>query len=138
MQTPEQIIRAQRDEIETLREENRQLREALAPRVTLPREWRLTKYEERLIRAIRAVGPNVLHQERVMLALYGMADDAPETKSLETMLCKIRRKLREAGAEVTIETVWARGWRMTPESCAAYDAAVAADRARWPAMRRAA
>ena len=138
MPSPEQIIRAQRDEIETLREQVLQLEEALAPRAMLPRSWRLTKTEERLLRAIRAVGPNLLHHERAMLALYGMWEDMPEQKILDVLVCKIRRKLMEAQAQIRIETVWGRGWRMTPESCAMFDAAVAADRAPWDRQRSAA
>lgn len=138
MPSPEQIIRAQRDEIETLREQVLQYEEILAPRALLPRAWRLTAKEEQLLRALRAVGPNILHHERAMLTLYGMWEDMPEQKILDVMICKIRRKLMEAQAQIRIETAWGRGWRMTPESCAMFDAAVAADRARWDQQRSAA
>ena len=138
MPSPEQIIRAQRDEIEPLREKVRQYEEALAPRGLLPRAWRLTGKEETLLRALRAVGPNVLHHERAMLALYGMWEDMPEQKIIDVFICKLRRKLMEAQAQIRIKTVWGRGWRMTPESCAMFDAAVAADQARWDRQRRAA
>lgn len=134
--TRKQVI-ALLEERETLREQVRQLEEALAPTALLPRAWRLTKTEERFIRAIRAVGPNLLHHERAMLTLYGMWEDAPEQKILDVMICKIRRKLMEAQAQIRIETIWGRGWRMTPEACAMFDAAVAADAARWPATRAA-
>jgi len=119
------------EERDNLVEQVRQLEEALAPTSILPRTWRLTKTEERLLRALRAVGPNVLHHERAMLALYGMWDDAPQQKILDVLVCKIRRKLMEAQARVEIETLWGRGWRLTAESCARFDAAVAADRAAW-------
>lgn len=126
-----------RDENEVLREQVRQLQEALAPRALLPKAWRLTGKQETLLRALRAVGPHVLHHERAMLALYDMWKDAPDQKILDVMICHIRRKLMEAQAQIRIETVWGRGWRMTPESCAMFDAAIAADRARWPATRAA-
>ena len=127
-----------REENEVLREQVLQYQKALAPTAILPRAWRLTKTEERLLRAIRAVGPNLLHHERAMLALYGMWEDMPEQKILDVLVCKIRRKLMEAQVRIRIETVWGRGWRMTPESCAMFDAAVAADQARWDQARRAA
>lgn len=126
------------EERDTLSEQVRQLQEALAPTTLLPRAWRLTKTEERFLRAIRAVGPNLLHHERAMLALYGMWDNMPEQKILDVMICKIRRKLMEAQAQVRIETIWGRGWRLTPEGCAAFDAAIIADRARWEQTRSAA
>jgi len=125
------------EERDTLLEQVRQLEEALAPTSILPRTWRLTKTEERLLRALRAVGPNVLNHERAMLALYGMWDDAPEQKILDVLICKIRRKLMEEQAQIRIETIWGRGWRMTPESCARFDALVGADQARWPSSARA-
>lgn len=134
MQTPEHIIRAQRDEIETLRAQVLQYEEAMAPRTLLPRAWRLTAKEEHLLRALRAVGPNILHHQRAMLTLYGILKDMPEQKILDVMICKIRRKLMEAQAQIRIKTVLGRGWRMTPESYAA----VAADHARWQQQRSAA
>lgn len=130
-------LNALRDENETLREQIRQYQEALAPRALLPKSWRLTGKQETLLRALRAVGPNVLHHERAMLALYDMWEDAPDQKILDIMICHIRRKLMEAQAQIRIETVWGRGWRMTPESCAMFDAAIAADAARWPETRAA-
>lgn len=125
------------EERDTLLEQVRQLEEALAPTAILPRAWRLTATEERLLRALRAVGPNVLHHERAMLTLYGMFEDAPQQKILDVLICKIRRKLMEAQAQIRIETVWGRGWRLSAESCAQFDAAVAADAARWASPARA-
>lgn len=119
------------EERDTLREHVRQLEEALAPTAILPRSWRLTATEERLLRAVRAVGPNVLHHERAMIILYGMLDDAPQQKILDVLICKLRRKLMEGQAQIRIETIWGRGWRMTAESCARFDEAVAADKAAW-------
>ena len=135
--TREQVI-ALLEERETLREHVRHLEDLLVPHAVLPQAWRLTTKEEQLLRAIRAVGPNVLHHERAIIALYGMWEDAPGQKTFEVLLCKIRRKLTEAQAQIRIETVWGRGWRMTPESCAMFDAAVAADQARWDQQRSAA
>ena len=133
--TREQVI-ALLEERDTLREHVRQLEEALAPTVVLPRAWRLSTSEECLLRAIRAVEPNVLHHERGMIVLYGMLDDAPNQKILDVLICKVRQKLRHAQAQITIETVWGRGWRMSPESCARFDAIVAADQARWAQSAR--
>jgi|GEM_PF-2957957 len=133
----EQVI-ALLEECDTLREHVRQLEEALAPTIVLPKAWRLTTTEERFIRAIRAVGPNVLHRERGLLALYGMWDEVPDQKIVDVWVHKVRTKLRHAQAQITIETVWGRGWRMTAESCARFDAIVAVDRARWASGERAA
>ena len=101
MPSPEQIIRAQRDEIETLREENRQLREALAPRIVLPRAWGLKTQEARLLSALHAAGPNGLHEERVVLAVYGHRDEPPSRGTLHVLMCNLRRKLVEARTGIT-------------------------------------
>ncbi|QGY05557.1 helix-turn-helix domain-containing protein [Methylobacterium mesophilicum SR1.6/6] len=132
-----QQVMALLEERDTLLEQVRQLEEALAPAAILPRSWRLTSTEERLLCALRAVGPNVLHHERAMLALYGMLDEAPQQKILDVLVCKIRRKLMEAQAQIRIETIWGRGWRLSPESCARFDALVGEDRVRWAAQGRA-
>lgn len=95
--TREQVI-ALLEERDTLREHVRQLEDLLAPHAVLPQSWRLCAQEEELLRAIRAVGPNVLHHERAMITLYGMWEDAPSLKTLDVMLCKIRRKLMRAQA----------------------------------------
>lgn len=126
------------EERDTLLEHVRQLQAALAPSAVLPRSWGLTPTEERLLRALRATGPNVLHQERAMMALYGTSDDAPEQRIIDTMISRIRGKLMRAEAGVEIETIPARGWRMTAESCARFDDLVAADLARWTSHERAA
>ena len=126
-----EALRALRDENEELREQVRQLREALAPTAMLPRQWRLSPTQERLLRALRAVGKDTLHRERAFHALYASWDDMPEMASLDALVSKLRRRLREAGAPIEIKAVWGRGWRLTPEGCAAYDAAVADDQAQW-------
>ncbi|MCJ2069582.1 helix-turn-helix domain-containing protein [Methylobacterium sp. J-030] len=125
------------EERDTLREDVRQLEEALTSMIVLPKAWRLTTTEERVICAIRAVGLNVLHRERGLLALYGLWDEVPDQKNINVWICKIRQKLREAQAEITIETVWGRGWRMTAESWVRFDAFIAADRPRWGTPSRA-
>ncbi|GJD36275.1 DUF5131 family protein [Methylobacterium aerolatum] len=40
-----------------------------------------------------------------MLALYAMWEDAPEQKLLDVLVCKIRRKLMEAQAQIRIERI---------------------------------
>lgn len=126
------------DERDALREENRQLKAALAPIATLPRAWRLTATESTLLRAMRSVGPNVLHRERAMLALYGTWEDAPCAKILDVLVCKIRTKLMRAQTRIHIETVWGRGFRLSAEGCGRFDEAIKADRAAWHAAQNAA
>jgi two-component system cell cycle response regulator CtrA len=39
--------------------------------------------------------------------------DEPELKIIDVFICKVRKKLAEAGAPKLIETVWGRGYRMS-------------------------
>lgn len=125
--TRDQVI-ALLEERDVLREQVRQLEEALRPTILLPSVWRLSRLEADLLNALRGAAPNVVHRERMLLAIYGTWDDAPDQKVLDVRLCKVRRKLMEAQSRIQIETVWGRGWRMPVESVALFDAAVAAER----------
>lgn len=116
------------EERDTLREQVRQLEELLRPTIILPAACRLTRREADFLNVLRAASPNVVHRERMLIALYGLIDEAPEPKILDVYLCKVRRRLMEAQARVEIETVWGRGWRLSPESVVRFDEAVAAYR----------
>ncbi|BAU91210.1 hypothetical protein MPPM_2605 [Methylorubrum populi] len=138
--TRSQVI-ALLEERDTLRETIRQLEDILVPFMVLPKDWRLTTSEQRMMRALRASAPGILHKERAMIAMYGTWEDAPEQKIVDVFICKIRRKLMEAQTRIHIETIWGRGWRLTPESIQIFDGIVAADAAdypAWPSAERAA
>lgn len=49
-------------------------------------------------------------KEAILNHLYGGMDE-PELKIVDVFICKVRNRLREAGAEDIIETVWGRGYR---------------------------
>lgn len=123
--TPAQVARIV-EERDALLETVRQMEEALAPPYVLPPAWGLTRTEERFLRAIRSASPHIVHRERAMIAVYGLADEAPQEKTLDVYLTKIRAKLRQADTGVEIETVWGRGWRLDPVSAARFDAATKA------------
>lgn len=48
-------------------------------------------------------------KEMFLAHLYGGRDE-PEMKIIDVFICKLRRKLAEAGAPPLIETVWGRGY----------------------------
>lgn len=52
-----------------------------------------------------------LTKEMFLAHLYAGRDE-PEMKIIDVFICKIRRKLAEAGAPGVIETVWGRGYRI--------------------------
>jgi hypothetical protein len=125
------------DQIETLREYIRQLEDALVPMSQLPSQWNLSSHQARLLRAIRAAGPSGLSHDSAMLAIYGMIDEAPDDRIIHVFLVHIRRRLAAANVPICIERIPKFGWRMPPESCAVFDAAIASDQRRWPECSRA-
>lgn len=127
-------IKALRDERDELRERIRQLEEALAPTVTLPRAWRLSPQQETLLRALRSAGAGILTRERAMLALYGASDDTPDPKGLSVVISHMRRKLAATG--IGVEGVYGQGWRLTASSLARFDAAVSDHHAQCDAALR--
>ena len=65
----------------------------------------------------------VLTKEAFLNHLYGGIDE-PEMKIIDVFICKLRKKLAQAGAGSLIGTVWGRGYMMRdPNSPAALSAA---------------
>jgi two-component system cell cycle response regulator CtrA len=60
----------------------------------------------------------VLTKEAFLNHLYGGMDE-PEMKIIDVFICKLRKKLQQAGADNLIGTVWGRGYMLRepmPES----------------------
>lgn len=87
-----------RQQITTLEEENRKLREALAPTATLPRAWGLTPAQTRLVVAL-ARADGILSRIRIRYAV-GCFDREPTDKTLEVHISRARAKLRPFGIEI--------------------------------------
>lgn len=58
-------------------------------------------------------GDSVVTKEKAMSSLYSVrsADEIPEPKILDVMVCKIRAKLRKLGWDASIKTIWGVGYR---------------------------
>jgi two-component system cell cycle response regulator CtrA len=66
----------------------------------------------------------VLTKEAFLNHLYGGIDE-PEMKIIDVFICKLRKKLAEAGGDTLIGTVWGRGYMMRdPNTQAAFAAAL--------------
>jgi DNA-binding response OmpR family regulator len=125
--TRHQVI-ALLEERDTLREQVRQLEELLRPTIILPAAWQLTRREADCLNVLRAAAPRIVGRDYMLTALYGLSDEPPETNAICVFLSAVRRKLRDAGVAVHVETVRGSGWRLSPQSVAAFDEAVAAYR----------
>ncbi len=112
------------EEIETLREENRQLRELLTPPIRVPEEWGLTLSEERLLSALQAAGTRTVTHERALTATCDREEDLPERQILSVLVSRVRKKLGRAGLPTSIETVRAEGYRLTDRGLAALNVAL--------------
>ena len=119
---------AERDELETLREENRQLRALLLPEAVFPPHCRPDPTEQKAALAIRAASPGLASRERVHMAMYGdRADGGPVSRNIvDVYMSRLRKRL--AGTGVTIETVYQRGWYMDAASAARFDELLACGR----------
>lgn len=101
-----------RERIEELQEEVRQLRALLDQRLSYqwPEDWRLTGLEARFLSAVASAPAAHATKEYLFNALYYARDDAPNHKIFDQIVCKIRRKLPPEHA-ARLVTVWAHGWR---------------------------
>jgi two-component system cell cycle response regulator CtrA len=75
----------------------------------------------------------VLTKEAFLNHLYGGMDE-PEMKIIDVFICKLRKKLAQAGADNLIGTVWGRGYMMREPLG---DAAIAPTEPQFPTPRRA-
>ena len=108
MQNNEALILRLRDEISLLKEENRQLREALAPAKAWPRELGLTKTEKSILNCLLASAGRSLSKFKIHDWLYSGHSDSPGDKIIDIYICKIRKKLKPY--DVIIDTDWGSGY----------------------------
>jgi two-component system, cell cycle response regulator CtrA len=64
----------------------------------------------------------VLTKEAFLNHLYGGMDE-PEMKIIDVFVCKLRKKLLQAGADNMIGTIWGRGYMIREPATAHEDAA---------------
>lgn len=73
----------------------------------------LTK-SERVLLGLLASRPLVSKATFMMAHYSTRGDDQPLEKIIDVFVCKLRRKLKQAGLE--IETVWGQGYRLPEDS----------------------
>ncbi|MFC3074945.1 helix-turn-helix domain-containing protein [Shinella pollutisoli] len=104
------LVQAQQREIAMLRERVRQLEHALSPSVVaIDMAWQLTSSEARVFACLATRAKAT--KEMILQALYSdRPDDAPEPKIVDVFVCKLRKKLKPFGIEIT--TVWGQGYSL--------------------------
>jgi two-component system cell cycle response regulator CtrA len=69
----------------------------------------LTRKEYEMLELMMLRRGVTITKDMFLTALYSGMDE-PELKIIDVFLCKIRRKLKDAGADGMIRTVWGRGY----------------------------
>lgn len=77
------------------------------------RDVRLTGKEYNCLELLTTRAGMTITKEMFLQHLYSGRDE-PEMKIIDVFVCKVRRKLRDAGADGIIETVWGRGYVIHP------------------------
>lgn len=100
-------------EVEYLREENRQLRQSIAGmKHDFPREWGLTGAEQRVLNCLYTARNFFRQEEAIRFAASN--GNATDPDLVKVYICKLRKKLKPFGIE--IKTVWGEGYELTPET----------------------
>ncbi len=85
------------------------------------RQVHLTAKEYAILELLVLRRGMVLTKEAFLGHLYGGMDE-PEAKIIDVFICKLRKKLAEAGANNVIGTVWGRGYTVRDTSTVATEA----------------
>lgn len=71
---------------------------------------RLTLHEGLMLAWLLQNEGRVVTKDSLMAAMWGHLVNPPAPKNIDVHLCHLRRKL--AGSDVSIETIWAQGYRL--------------------------
>ncbi|WP_279110825.1 helix-turn-helix domain-containing protein [Bartonella apis] len=108
------IIAAQREKIEELEEQVRQLKKLLVPVFVTPIEWGLTAQQQTLFCML-------LTRDLVTRDMFNaVAITRPSTKNesnqcCDMSVCQLRKKLKKYG--IHIKNEWGLGWRLVDRKC---------------------
>lgn len=98
-------------EIETLREEVRQLRSRLQARAIFAPAWRLSRSEQRILGCF--LRRRLVTRDDIMYSLYFDRNEEANDPIVTVHLSRIRKKLTHLGVEIRSE--YGIGWRISDE-----------------------
>jgi len=104
-------LEAVENENEILRSRIRELEAQLNKVDVVPMSFGLTAHEAKVF--ITLFNSGICSKEFLLNSVYEGAYDQPQLKIIDVFICKMRKKMKAFGVE--IQTVWGRGYRMTPE-----------------------
>ena len=120
-------VRALRERIAILEEENRQLRDLLAPDFAFPVHWGLSVQQTAFLGALYARSGPVSY-DALRAAVLGGVSEAKCESFISVLGYKTRKRVRPHGVE--IRTIWAHGFALTAESRGVIAAALEAEQRR--------
>lgn len=112
-----ETIRRQRDRIEELEEEVRQLRELVAPRVHWAPGLGLSPLDKKVLSVLIAKSPAPVTRDRIMAAVYPDPDSAAGPKTIDTVICRVRKRLAHHGVHIGSAGYFS-GWYIDRENAA--------------------
>ena len=80
----------------------------------LQRHFRLTGKEAALVHRLYETRNREVSKDALLDAMYNLDADAPAPKIIDVFVCKIRAKIRAKEPTPFIETIWGRGYKLTP------------------------
>lgn len=89
--------------------------------------FKLTPHETKVFTALRSKAGRIVERDSLYEYLYWNADGGPLFKTIDVVLCKIRKKIRATGVSIEIRTHWRTGYELTGD-LAALDRIAAGDR----------
>lgn len=91
----------------------------------------MTTLEAKLVHALRSRPGRTISKEGLVAIIYSDRIDSewPAVKIIDVFVCKVRKKLRDGGADFEIETVWGMGYRAVTASDEALLASMAEEEA---------
>lgn len=122
MSPQDRKITQQRERIEELEEELRQLKTILVPPFTFPLEWRLTATQRRLLIALYKT-PGCLTHTQCFTAMDSKAIQSDSLLNVQIM--KLRRRLTPFG--VVVKNHWGVGYEIPAASKVIIKAAIRGD-----------
>lgn len=109
---PDELSRLQ-TLLDTVLEENRQLRDALVPPVIFPSEWKLRPAQARILACFLGSPNGVRTKEQLFQAISGR-DGMHDDNTVKVSICDLRKKLAPYGIEIL--TRWAIGYELPTDS----------------------
>lgn len=79
----------------------------------------LTRRERDILEILVQRKNKVVAKSTIMSHLYALEGNEPDSKIVDVFICKIRRKLQDAGAANLIKTVWGAGYQFVDREASA-------------------